>query len=441
MTVSSNIAFNAALDLVDTFGPYSKDWPQAQKAAIKALEKSNPAFADHLTEMRAIEDQMSQWIEADDGVDVDEEGETGGGDNDGTEAPDQPIDINIGDIVDMDDMLAAYIERQLTDKSHDYRVFTKDLDQLVDIPTRGIHLDKIQAATASAVGPLQKDITRLIAARTQAVRLPGQRRGRVHAPNLHRVLSGDDRVFSRKQEAPALDTAITILIDCSASMQDGGYNSWSQSAMSLAIRSAYALATVLNRVGVPFEVVGYTTQVGFTPSDEYKAEAQHAHDIAPLTRWTPLSYPRFKEFHEPFSLDIQRRFANVHDNSGAIKMSGTIEGCSVEFAARRLLAQSQKRKMLIVLSDGKPGGPVFRPDPEALKRDRTKNRGIDPTSAPYQRHAAEMVQEVTKAGIDIVGVGINYAEIKSYYPHAVVINDVKEMPAQLMSVLKKFLIQ
>jgi len=438
MTVSLNIAIDAAIDLVDTFGPYSKDWPEAQKPALKALEKSSTAFADHLKEMRELEDQLSAWEEADDGVDIEDEGGSGGGADD---APETPIEFSAADVVDMDDMLSVFIERQLSDRSHAYRVFTKDLDKLVDINTRGVTLDKIQAATATAVGPLQKDITRLIAAKTQSVRLPGQRRGRIHAPNLHRVLSGDDRVFSRKQEAPALDTAITLLLDCSGSMQNGGQSTWDQSAMSLAVRAAYALGSVLTRVGVPFEVVGYTTAMTFQPTADYQAEVQRAHDIAPITRWTPLEYPRFKEFHEPFNLDVQRRFAAVHDSRSAITMNGTIEGCSVEFAARRLLAQPQKRKMLIVMSDGKPMGPVFHPDAAALKADPKKNRGVNPATHPYQQHAGEMVREVTAAGIDVVGVGIKYAGVQGYYPNSLVINEVAEMPAKLMGVLKKFLIQ
>jgi cobalamin biosynthesis protein CobT len=434
-----SVVLDAALDLVDTFGPYPKDWPAAQRPAIEALERSNAGFADHLKEMRELEDQLSCWEDADDGVDMCDQPDVAAAGVDDDGAGLDPIVIDPSAIVDMDEMLAKFIERTIAEFDEPYRVFTKDLDALTEIPTRGATLDNIQLATQQAVGPLQRELTRLIAARTQATRLPGQRRGKIHAANLHRILSGDGRVFSRKQEAPALDTAITLLIDCSGSMT-GGYHqgakgkSWSDTPMVLAVRAAYALGTVLARINVPFEVIGYTT--GQRAMDQaYLDEVQAAHEVSPVTRYTPLSYPAFKQFHEPFSLEIQRRFGALHDSQTAVSMGGTIEGCSVEFAARRLLAQPAKRKLMIVLSDGKPMGAVYQD-----KRKKDQGFSFGGSSVPYMKHAREMVQEVTAAGIDLVGVGIKYAEMKSYYPNALVIDNVAEMPAKLMGVLKRFLI-
>jgi cobalamin biosynthesis protein CobT len=114
----------------------------------------------------------------------------------------------------------------------------------------GTTLEAIDQAVQQAVGPLMKDLRRLIAARSQVRRIPGKRSGRLHAPSLHRIKLGDDRVFSRKEESPSLDTAITLLIDCSGSMASG--------RLKLATETAYALGKVLDKLNISFECIGFT---------------------------------------------------------------------------------------------------------------------------------------------------------------------------------------
>jgi cobalamin biosynthesis protein CobT len=415
--------FHSAVDIVDSYGPYSSAWPDALKGDLEALAVSDSAFADHLIEMRDIEDQLGAWTDDDDGVEIPDEGIGGAGSSDTNVGQDTPINIDTDQLMDMDEMLSAFIERSIAETDQPYRVFTKDLDELTDIGTHGVSLEFLQNDTASVVGPLQKELTRLIAARTQSVRLPGQRKGKLNSSSLHRVVSGDDRVFYRKQEALALDTAVSLVIDCSGSMGNN-YNGGSHrsSRIALATKSAYAIASVLHRIGVPFEVLGYTT-LHFQPDAAYMAEVDHADALAPISRFTPLSYPRFKEFGEPFTIDIQRRFAAVYNTAGAIAMGSTIEGCAVDFAARRLIEQRAKRKLMIVLSDGLPQGP------------RKSHRAMS-----YPAHAAETVKAVAAAGVDIVGVGIQHAGVTNYYPNSMVIQNLQEMPAKLMATLKRFLV-
>jgi cobalamin biosynthesis protein CobT len=286
-------------------------------------------------------------------------------------------------------------------------------------------LDKIDQAVALSTGALQKELRRLIAAQSQAKRIPGKRSGRLHAPNLHRILSGDDRVFTRREEAPTLDTAISLVLDCSGSMMGG--------RMKLAAETAYAIGSVLNRLGVSFECLGYTDRTNDprcrTP--QYQREVAEAHAIAPITRSTPIIMPRFKTFEERWLQPVQRRFAHVYNHDGGYTNNGAVvpfgstpEGCGVEFAARRLLARKEKRKIMIVMTDGEPGGQQY-----------SWGGG-----RPYVKQAAEMVKSVSAAGIDLVGIGIQHAGPKRYYPNSMVISDLSEMPKQLMDLLKKFML-
>jgi cobalamin biosynthesis protein CobT len=331
---------------------------------------------------------------------------------------------------DMDGMFQDFI-RKLTESDDDseFRVFTRDYDSIVDLPVPDdTPLDRIDQAVALSTGALQKELRRLIAAQSQAKRIPGKRSGRLHAPNLHRILSGDDRVFTRREEAPTLDTAISLVIDNSGSMMG--------ERLKLAAETAYAIGSVLHRLGVTFECLGFTdaTQDPRCQTPGYLKEVAEAHAIAPITRSTPIIMPKFKLFEERWLQPVQRRFAYVFNHGGGYGPNGqgvvpfgsTPEGCGVEFAARRLLARKEKRKIMIVMTDGEPGGQVYNYQYGGTR--------------PYVKQAADMVKSVSAAGIDLIGIGIQHAGPKRYYPDSMVIKDLSEMPSQLMALLKRFML-
>jgi cobalamin biosynthesis protein CobT len=343
------------------------------------------------------------------------------------EDDDTVIELDPDQMKDMDGMFQDFIRKCAEDlPAGEFRVFTRDFDEMVDINAPDdTPLDRIDQAVALSTGALQKELRRLIAAQSQAKRIPGKRSGRLHAPNLHRVLSGDDRVFTRREEAPTLDTAISLVLDCSGSM--------SGERLKLAAETAYAIGSVLNRLGVTFECLGYTdnTSDPRCQTKEYIKQVAEANAIAPLVRTTPIIMPKFKTFEERWLQPVQRRFAHVFNHGGGytnngpvVPMGSTPEGCGVQFAARRLLARKEKRKIMIVMTDGEPGGQQY-------------SWGA---GRPYVAQAAETVKSVMAAGIDLVGIGIQHSGPQRYYPNSMVIKDLSEMPKQLMDLLKKFML-
>jgi cobalamin biosynthesis protein CobT len=289
----------------------------------------------------------------------------------------------------------------------------------------GVNLEPLEQKVAKTTGPLQKDMRRLIAARSQVKRMPGMRSGRLHSPNLHRIMAGDDRVFTRREEAPSLDTAISLVIDCSGSMNGN--------RMVLATETAYAIGSVLARLNVAFECLGFTDN-GSDPrvaTKEYKQALAEADAIAKIIRPIPIVMPKFKTFDERWTQPTQRRFAHVFNQLGysdncGFKMGSTPEGCGIEFAARRLVARPEQRKIMLVMTDGEPCGHVYNP------------RGMEDYHA-YQRQSEQVVKAIAAAGIDLVGIGIQHNGPEGYYPHHMTIQDVSEMPKQLLQLLKKFM--
>lgn len=355
-----------------------------------------------------------------------------GSEDEGEDEEEEPqpivvVELDPEDIKDMDGMLTEFIRDQTSQLGEgEFRVFSRDYDELVDIKIPDhVSLEEIDKAVAQSTGPLQKDLRRMIAARSQARRHPGKRSGRLHAPNLHRILSGDDRVFFRKEEAPVLDTAITLLLDCSGSMEG--------ERMKLATETAYAIATVLNRLNVPFECIGFTDRYNhpIMKDKEFQRELVEADSIAKIIRAVPLAMPRFKTFDERWTHPIQRRFGHVFNRRGShdcgIPWGSTPEGCGIEFAARRLLARGEKRKIMMVMTDGEPCGHIYNP--------RYPEDGD-----AYQRHSEEMVKRVEASGVDLIGIGIQHSGPTDYYSNSMVINAVDEMPKKLMDLLKKFIV-
>jgi cobalamin biosynthesis protein CobT len=64
-----------------------------------------------------------------------------------------------------------------------------------------------------------------------------------------------DRLFKRRTETAGIDSAVTIVLDCSGSMGD------EPERMANAVKVAYALIDTLNQAGVPTSVVTFSNNV------------------------------------------------------------------------------------------------------------------------------------------------------------------------------------
>lgn len=268
--------------------------------------------------------------------------------------------------------------------------------------------DDIEGKTEHMVGPLQKDLERAISARSLASWENGRRSGKLHSANLARLATHDPRVFRRKHENRSKDVAVSLVIDMSGSMHGG--------KILLATQAAYALASVLERLRITHEVICFTT--GKAVADESLIRAEEAKMGRRYTRNEALYMPVLKNYGERFGVDVRSRFGWLPNTS---TMRNNVDGESVEIAARRLLSRKENGKVMIVLSDGYP----------AASGD----------SGKLNDHLKEVVKESMRAGINVVGIGIQSDSVKSFYPKSVVINDVDELPKTVIQELRHLLIQ
>nr|WP_301302399.1 hypothetical protein [Methylorubrum extorquens] len=336
----------------------------------------------------------------------------------GNEDPDQggPVVLVTCRESDFEEALAAQIGKEAKEAAlaSPYRIYTTDFDVVEPFPTdmrvyRDAWLTELDDRTRQSVGVMQRDIERMMQARSQVQKVPGFRTGRLHQAGLHRLVAGDDRVFRRLHENKSKDVAVGLLIDNSGSM-DG-------SKMRTAMQSGYALSSTLERVAIKHEVLGFTTK--WNPYGPEIREAQEAarKEGVPFTRYEPLYMPIYKGFDERMTSEVKRRFAAAPFQDF---LANNVDGECVERAAWRLLQRPEKRKVLLVLSDGNPAA--------------------DGDMRALRAHLKLTVDAVEKKGIETIGIGIEDDAPRHYYKKFVLLEDAASLPKAVMGELRKILL-
>lgn len=314
----------------------------------------------------------------------------------------KPIDLSSAIAQEIQQMAAKAVGES------DYSVFTKDEDRIeVFVPDeknmRDNWVPELDEKVGGLIGPMQKEIERLMAARSLSVRTAGHRAGRLHSPSLYRVLQNDPRVFQRKEEHQSKDTAVMLLVDNSGSMNGA--------KMATAMQASYALAQTLERVNIPNEIIGFTTG-----SLSHAAVTQYHQETAKGIRFCRAStivMPVYKQFSERVTPAVKRRIAyQVNVQYG---LNNNTDGESLEYAALRLIPRRERRKVMLVLSDGQPVG------------------------SGSGWHLKDTVKKLTKMGIETVGIGINSNAVENFYPRSMVLNRVEDLPVAVMGELKRIL--
>jgi cobaltochelatase CobT len=324
-------------------------------------------------------------------------------------------DIDKNMAVDFDDALSSIITNDAADSAgeSDYLIYSKDFDVVEPLEVGSGYKDDYMKNMVDdvehMVGPLQKDLERAISARSLSQWTPGQRSGRLNSSALSRLAVGDARVFRKKHEVTSKDVAVELVVDMSGSM--------SGTKITTASRAAYALASTLERIGIPCEVICFTTgRAAFDDFGHYSAEV--AKIGRNYSRNEALYMPILKKFDERMLPNIKQRFAWL-PHCGDLR--NNVDGESIEVAARRLMTRREAGKVLMVLSDGAPHAAG--------------------STSELSAHLKKTIKEIAKRGVNVLGIGIESDEVRKYYPKALVIHNVSELPGVVMKELRALLIK
>jgi len=202
----------------------------------------------------------------------------------------------------------------------------------------------------------------------------------------------------REKEAKNIDTVVTLLLDNSGSMRGR--------PITVAAMSAEILARTLESVGIKVEILGFTTA-------EWKGGKSRKKWI---DSGSPQNPGRLNDLRHIIYKPADMGWKRARRNLGLMLKEGilkeNIDGEAVLWAYNRLAVRPEKRRILMVISDGAP----------------VDDSTISANTPSYlDNHLREVIATLeAKPNVELVAIGIGH-DVTRYYSHAVTIREVDEL--------------
>src|ERR1700741_445985 len=204
--------------------------------------------------------------------------------------------------------------------------------------------------------------------------------------------------FMHEKEATFRDTVVTLLLDNSGSMRGR--------PITVAATCADILARTLERCGVKVEILGFTTRA-------WKGGQSRE---AWLAAGKPPNPGRLNDLRHIVYKSADAPWRRARKNLGLMMREGllkeNIDGEAVDWAHKRLLARTETRKILMVISDGAPV------DDSTLS--------VNPGNY-LERHLRWIIEDIeNRSPVELIAIGIGH-DVTRYYRRAVTIVDAEEL--------------
>ena len=232
--------------------------------------------------------------------------------------------------------------------------------------------------------------------------------GLLDTARLSRVVINPTTPLSFKQEKETAfrDTVVTLLIDNSGSMRGR--------PIAVAAMSADILARTLERCGVKVEILGFTTRAW--KGGQAREAWLRAGKTANPGRLNDLRHIVYKPADAPWRR--ARRSLGLMLREGLLKEN--IDGEAILWAHARLLARTEQRRILMVISDGAP----------------VDDSTLSANPGNYlERHLREVIEWIeTRSDVELLAIGIGH-DVTRYYRRAVTISDPEQLGGVMLSQL------
>lgn len=235
---------------------------------------------------------------------------------------------------------------------------------------------------------LERDSSRGILDRKKLVKL------------VARTLSEDIWVSNKSHEYR--DTALTILLDNSGSMRG--------QPILMAALACEIIADILEKFSIKTEIIGFTT------SDWKGGKARKLWESS----GRPLNPGRLNELRHIIYKHFNQKFSKAKTNLALMLKEGilkeNIDGEALLFAHSRLMQQIEKRKILMVISDGTPVD------------DSTNSANDNDILINHLHHVINKIEKTSSwgRGVEIVGIGIGHAT-DEFYKNSTAIKSPEEL--------------
>jgi len=290
-----------------------------------------------------------------------------------------------------------------------YRVYTNQFDEVIgaedlcdadELARLRNYLDKQLANLQGVVARLANRLQRRLMAQQNRSWEFDLEEGLLDAARLSRVVIDPLHALSFKIEHDTQfrDTVVTLLLDNSGSMRGR--------PITVAATCADILARTLERCGVKVEILGFTTRAwkGGQSREKWLADGKPANP----GRLNDLRHIVYKAADTPWRR--ARRSLGLMMREGLLKEN--IDGEALIWAHNRLLARSEQRRILMVISDGAP----------------VDDSTLSVNSGNYlERHLRQVITDIEqRSPIELIAIGIGH-DVTRYYRRAVTIIDAEEL--------------
>ncbi len=301
----------------------------------------------------------------------------------------------------------------------DYKSYTKNFDEVINAEelSEQKELEKLRYNLDRQVFSFLPLITK-IANRLQRKLLAQQNRnwdfnleeGYLDTSRLSRIIANPQNKLSYKQEKEVefKDTVVSLLIDNSGSMRGR--------PITVAALCSDILAKTLEKCLIKTEILGFTTKAwkGGESREKWIKDGKPNNP----GRLNDLRHIVYKSADSP-----SRRSKK---NLGLLLKEGilkeNIDGEALIWANNRLINRQEKRKILIVISDGAPV------DDSTLS--------VNPGNY-LERNLRDIINQLeNKKDIELIAIGIGH-DVSRYYSKAITIMDVDQLGEALLNELSE----
>ncbi len=212
-------------------------------------------------------------------------------------------------------------------------------------------------------------------------------------------------VFRVRSVVQGRSTAVSIVLDASGSM--------TSRKMDVARDAMRVLLQALGDLHIPIEAFTFTTGHDFDFTEACRRTREEPDLLKQrFSRFANLEIGLIKQFDEPVKAAL-RRLPGVR-GTGLTPL-----GEAMQIGAQRLAPRPEMRKIMLVLTDGKAG---------------CEASGDTPVI-----HAQHVAHLLTRAGIELVGVGIKDDSLAVIVEDTIVVQEIEDLPAQLCKLLSRTL--
>jgi cobaltochelatase CobT len=300
-----------------------------------------------------------------------------------------------------------------------YKIFTKEFDSIgnaedicdsYELEALRQELDGKLFGLHSIVTRLANKLQRALMAKQQTSWNFDLEEGYIDPARLARLVANPTNPLSYMQEKQSefKDTIVTLLIDNSGSMRGR--------AITIAAICADILSRTLERCKVKVEILGFTTATWRGGKSKKKWEKSGR----------PENPGRLNDIRHIVYKPADKPWRRAKKNLGLMLKEGilkeNIDGEALLWASKRLAKRSEKRKILMVISDGAP----------------IDDATIAANSNSYlEEHLKGVINQIERENkVELNAIGINH-DVSEYYKNAVTISNPEELGGTMMNELTK----